>query len=414
MKKQSRRSFLRSLVFKGDQRSGGPGHVLVCVFLRGGADTLNMIIPYGDDDYFKARPTLGIRTARRGEKADSDLARPVTDFYSFHPRMEPLIEPFKIGRLLIVQSVGSDNVSGSHFEAQDQMEHGESASARLTGGWLGRHLFCQENSRSSPFAAVSIGAAIPESLRGAPGATAINTMEEIRLDTGEARSESVRSGLAALYGAAPAPLGQAGIETLALLSKVETLGRSGYELSKPSREVSYPDSQIGRRLREVARIARAGIGLEIACVDMDNWDTHFFQGAADGQQASLISELSQALSAFDRDTEGIPGGVTTLVLTEFGRRTYENSSMGTDHGRGFALMALGDRIAGGRILGSWKGLKNMKGMDETALPVIGPGGLAVETDYRQVLAEVVRELLGNRRLDKVFPGLVYRPVGITC
>jgi len=411
VKKQSRRSFLRRLAFKAGAQSQEPGHVLVCVFLRGGADTLNMIIPYGDDDYFKARPTLGIKTARSGKNGDSDLARPVTDFYSFHPRMKPLVEPFKDGRLLIVQSVGSDNVSGSHFEAQDQMEHGESASARLTGGWLGRHLFCQENSRPSPFAAVSIGAAIPESLRGAPGATAINTMEEIKLDTGDARSDSVRSGLAALYGAAPAPLGQAGIETLALLSRVESLGTSSY---KSSRGVTYPDSQIGRRLREVARIARAGIGLEIACVDMDNWDTHFFQGAADGQQATLISELSQALSAFDRDMKGLPGGVTTLVLTEFGRRTYENSSMGTDHGRGFALMALGDRIAGGRILGSWKGLKDMRGLDETALPVIGPGGLAVETDYRQVLAEVVRDLLGNRRLEKVFPGLVYRPLGITC
>ncbi|MCA9800885.1 MAG: DUF1501 domain-containing protein [Cyanobacteria bacterium HKST-UBA02] len=411
MKKQSRRSFLRSLAFKGGADSQEPDHVLVCVFLRGGADTLNMIIPYGDDDYFKARPTLGIKTARKEKSGDGDLACPVTDFYSFHPRMQPLVEPFKEGRLLIVQSVGSDNVSGSHFEAQDQMEHGESASARLTGGWLGRHLFCQENSRPSPFAAVSIGAAIPESLRGAPGATAINTMEEIKLDSGEARPDSVRNGLASLYESAPAPLGQAGLETLALLSRVETLGTSSY---KPSRGVTYPDSQIGRRLREVARIARAGIGLEIACVDMDNWDTHFFQGAADGQQAALISELGQALSAFDRDMKGLPGGVTTLVLTEFGRRTYENSSMGTDHGRGFALMALGDRIAGGRILGSTKGLKDMKGLDETALPVIGPGGLAVETDYRQVLAEVVLELLGNRKLQKVFPGLVYRPVGITC
>ncbi|MBZ0185902.1 MAG: DUF1501 domain-containing protein, partial [Candidatus Obscuribacterales bacterium] len=352
MTKLNRRSLLRRLAFgreSADKSLKKPPqkHILVCVFLRGGADTLNMIIPNGDDSYFRARPTLGIKTARKGD-TNKDLAVAINDFYSFHPRMRLLLPAFEEERLLIVQSVGSDNTSGSHFEAQDQMEHGEMFGRSLTGGWLGRHLYATSNEGGSPFSAVSLGVSIPESLRGAPSVTAISAMEDIRLDTGGAGQGATKAALAALYGNNQDYLGRAGEETLALLTRVEALGGTSY---KPENGADYGDSDFAAHMREVARIAKAGIGLEVACVDLGGWDTHFFQGAADGLQAGLIETLAQGLSAFDKDVASMKGRITTLLITEFGRRTYENSSMGTDHGRGFALIAIGRRIKGGRVLG---------------------------------------------------------------
>ena len=138
--------------------------VLICVFLRGGADTLNMIVPYGDDRYYKLRPTLAI-PSKSGVRLD--------DFFAFHPKLAPLYPIFADGRLAIVQGVGSDNVSGSHFEAQDQMEHGEAYGQSIGGGWLARFLR-SGGGQQTPLSAIAIGPTIPESLRGAPAASAGN------------------------------------------------------------------------------------------------------------------------------------------------------------------------------------------------------------------------------------------------
>jgi uncharacterized protein (DUF1501 family) len=148
------------------------------------------------------------------------------------------------------------------------------------------------------------------------------------------------------------------------------------------------------------------VGLEAACVDLGGWDTHFFQGAAVGQEARLIAELAGGLAAFDADLARIRGQVTTLVMTEFGRRVYENASLGTDHGRGFAMMALGGRIRGGRVLGEWPGLNENDPLDP------GPGGLDILIDYRSVLAEILGNIVGHPSLDAVFPDFDCQLVGL--
>src|SRR5258705_4344568 len=140
MTRTSRRGFIRQL-FLGSQSttSTAAEQTLVCVFLRGAADTLNMVVPYGDDQYYKLRPTLAIPAP--GENKESDLmGLRLDDLYAFHPKMRPLLAAFKEGRLGVTQAVGSDNPTGSHFEAQDQMEHGEAYGSTLGGGWLGRYL----------------------------------------------------------------------------------------------------------------------------------------------------------------------------------------------------------------------------------------------------------------------------------
>ncbi|QOV88160.1 DUF1501 domain-containing protein [Humisphaera borealis] len=402
----SRRAFLRQILFAAEPVVADPGgHTLVCVFLRGGADTLNIVVPFGDADYYRNRPTLAIAEPK---KAGDDAAIGLTDFFGFHPKMSPLFPLFKEGRLGIVNAVGSDDQSGSHFEAQDQIEHGEGFGRQIGGGWLGRHLRSRIAGGDSPLAAVAIGPTLPESLRGAPAAASFESVDEIQLPTAAGKSSAVAKALSKMYATRAGVLGDQGKQTLQLLDRVEQLRGKPY---KPEAGVDYPKDEFGKAMMEVARLIKAGLGLEAACVDLGNWDTHFFQGLGNGLQSTLINSLAQGLAAFDADMATRRDQVTTIVMTEFGRRLYENGSAGTDHGRGFAMMALGGRIAGGKILGDWPGLTDQRGIP--AVPgVAGPGGLEVKVDYRSILAEVLTDAVGSTQTARVFPDFKPAPVGL--
>ncbi len=405
MKTISRRGFLRRLAFATDTASGAKEpHTLVCVFLRGGADTLNMIVPYGDDKYYEVRPTLAI--AKPG-KAGHLSSLKLNDFYAFHPAMAALLPAFHDGHLGIVQGVGSDNLSGSHFEAQDQLEHGEAFGKKLNGGWLGRHLHSRPGAMT-PLSAVAIGKSMPEVLRGAPSSSALTSVDEVKLNLPKGNKKDVANALSQLYSADVDVLGQAGKVTLDLLDRIDKLKKSS---SKLGSNVAYSDTSFGASLREVGKLVKADVGLEVVCVDHDNWDTHFFQGGAEGQQATNIEDLSNGLGALYKDLKHQMHRTTILVMTEFGRRSYENSSMGTDHGRGFAMIAIGEKVKGGRVIGGWPGLKE-PGITEDPLAILAPSGLHVELDYRSVLSEIVRDLLGNQNLEAVFPGFSPKPVGL--
>jgi uncharacterized protein (DUF1501 family) len=406
MGREDRRSFIRRLVLGTELgANNSSNHTLVIIFLRGGADTLNLLVPYQDKQYYVTRPNLAIPApARSGTITGAALK--LTDFYGFHPKLKPLVPVFREGRLGIVQAVGTDNTSGSHFEAQDQMEHGESFGHSTDGGWLGRFLRTRTTANHiapTPLSAVAIGTAVPESLRGAPAASAITSVDEIRLTTPTGDTTLVSAALSKMYSTPVDILSEAGKDTLSLLKKVEKLQQNQY---KPAGSIEYPDTSFGKGLREIARLVKANVGLEVACVDLGNWDTHFFQGTADGLQAGNIDQLAKGLAAFDGDLHGYHDRVTTLVMTEFGRRTYENASLGTDHGRGFALFAMGGRVNGGKVHGEWPGLEEQ---DED---ILGPSGLPVLFDYRSVLSEVLSSVLGMHDTTSVFPQFKPQKVGL--
>jgi uncharacterized protein (DUF1501 family) len=376
--------------------------------LRGAADTLNMVIPHGDDQYYKLRPTLAIPAPSQNK--DNDIASlRLDDFYAFHPKLRPLIPAFKEGRLGIAQAVGSDNPTGSHFEAQDQMEHGEAYSRIIGGGWLGRYLRARSGTGLTPLSAVAIGPTIPESLRGAPTASAIESIDELQIKTPLGDTAAVSSVLSAMYGAEIGVLNQPGKSTLDLLKRVETLRGTEY---KPEGGAVYLDDSFAQGLKEVSRLVKASVGLEVACLDLGGWDTHFFQGGSNGQQAELMWQLASGLAAFDADLIGHRSRVTTLVMTEFGRRIYENGSLGTDHGRGFAMIAMGHGVNGGKVHGKWPGLAEEEAPGSNALSIAGPSGLKVLFDYRSVLAEVITNVLGHRDVNHVFPNFHPEPVGL--
>lgn len=416
----SRRSFIRQMVLANEALVPAAGErTLVCVFLRGAADTLNMIVPYADDQYYKSRPTLAI--AAPSQNTTNDLTSiKLDDFYAFHPKLRPLLPAFNEGRLGIVQGVGTDNPTGSHFEAQDQMEHGEAYGRVVGGGWLGRYLRARAGGRTAgsstgprpqltPLSAIAIGSTIPESLRGAPTASAMESIDEVQIKTPLGDTAAVSSALSAMYGAEISVLTEPGKTTLDLLKRVEMLRGTQYN---PEGGAVYPDDSFSQGLKEVARLIKATVGLEVACLDLGGWDTHFFQGGASGQQAELIWQLAQGLAAFDADLVNQRGRVTTLVMTEFGRRTYENGSLGTDHGRGFAMFAMGQQINGGKIHGKWPGLAEEETPGSSTLSIPGPSGLKVLFDYRSVLSEVLTNILGQRDLSPVFPNFHPARVGL--
>ena len=404
MSNTSRRAFVRKLLLTPETALPSVGdRTLVCIFLRGAADTLNMVVPYGDDEYYKSRPTIAIPAPGNGT-----TALRLNDFYAFHPNLAPLLPAFNEGRLGMVQAVGTDNPTGSHFEAQDQMEHGESYGHVIGGGWLGRYLRTRAL-EMTPLSAVTIGSTIPESLRSAPTASAIESLEEVQIKTPSGNASVVSSILSGMYSAEVGMVGEAGKATLDLLRRVETLRGASY---KPEGGAVYPDDPFGHGLKEVARLIKAHVGLEVACLDLGGWDTHFFQGSTSGLQADLIRQLAAGLAAFDQDLGPHRNRVATLVMTEFGRRTYENGSLGTDHGRGFALFALGAHINGGKVHGRWPGLAEESSSQTDSLNPVGPSGLKVLVDYRSVLAEVLIKFLGHREVNQVFAGFRPEAVGL--
>ncbi len=401
----TRRALLSQLAFTASAAVAKPKtdtHTLVCVFLRGGADTMNIWVPYGSDAYYRQRPTVAIKRPGSG----TDAAIKLDDHYALHPMMQPLEAAFKEGRFGAVQAVGHDNNTGSHFECQDQMEHGDPAAGKVAGGgWLGRFLRSREKEKQSPLSAIAIGTALPESLRGAPSVSVLEHIDDIAIKAPGGDADAIITALRSLYGADVTMLGERGRETLELFKRVSALQGKDYT---PEHGAEYAKNEFASGLGEIARLIKARVGLQVACIDLKNWDTHFFQGTANGTQAERIKTLADGVAAFDADMKSHRARYTLMITTEFGRRIYENASLGTDHGRGFALMALGDKVKGGRVIGPWP----TEAMDESN--PLGPGGIKPASDFRDVFAEILRgtHSLTDAEAAAVFPNASLKRTGL--
>ncbi len=375
------------------------GDVLVCLFLRGGADGLNMVIPYGEDAYYRNRPSLAIPAPHDRRRPAGERAIALNDFFALHPALKPLYPLFAEGKLAIVHACGSAERSRSHFEAMSAMERGVAeAKAGVVSGWIARHLLSVPRKGCSPLRAVAFGNVLPESLRGSTDAVVLQTLSDFRLampkTMGITQAEELRHILRELYaGQGRDEVAQAAQDTLQVL---ETLRRVDPTRYRPANGAVYPDSDLGRGLKQVAALIKAQVGLEVACLDKGGWDTHVAEGSTAGWMPANLSDLAQSLSAFARDMGEGMKQVTLVAMTEFGRRVRENSGLGTDHGRAGVMWLMGGGIPGGKVHARWPGLEPHQ-LEE-------PGDLRVTTDYREVLAEVVRKRLGNPNIAQVFPG----------
>jgi uncharacterized protein (DUF1501 family) len=382
-----------------EPKASRPGHVLVTLFLRGGADGLSLVPPHGEDAYHRLRPTIRLASPEDRTASASARSLDLDGFFGLHPSLAPLKPLFSDGTLAIVHAVGSSDESLSHFEAMATMENGLPDTAS-SNGWLARYLEAAPSLNPSPLRGLAFGAGLPDSLRGATNAVALESLSDFRLS---APAVPMADALAALYGARetahPDAIHRAGQETLHVLNVLRRLDPNQY---RPERGAKYPESDLGAGFRQIACLIKARVGLEVACLDHRGpylWDTHVAQPGVFPAQAA---DLGQAIAAFAQDMghEGLKN-VTVIAMTEFGRRVQENSGLGTDHGHGSVLFALGGSIRGGKIYGKWPGL--------TPEQLTPPGDLRITTDYRQVLYEIIQEIQGPRfPAQTVFSGLSVR------
>jgi uncharacterized protein (DUF1501 family) len=369
---------------------GPAGDVLVVVFLRGAADGLNIVVPHGEEIYYRHRPTLAIARPDDMSVKPPERVVDLDGFFGLHPSLEPLMDAWGVGHLGFVHACGSPEDSRSHFRAMEYMERGVTKDIGPASGWLNRHLAMLATESHSPLRGLGWGEAVPRSLLGSVPVMALSSISEAHLGRNLETADMFKESLSILYQASPG-MSALGLETLKVLDAIEGIEPSKY---KPAGDRIYPETEFSQGLKQIAMLIKAEIGLEIAAIDLGGWDTHFAQGGAQGQMSNLLADLAGGLAAFHADLYESIDDLTVVVMTEFGRRVAENASLGTDHGHGGVMMLLGGGVIGGCVRTEWPGLAHGQ--------LFGPGDLKVTVDFRDVLSEILRFRLGNPNPESVF------------
>ncbi|ANM31723.1 hypothetical protein ABI59_22445 [Acidobacteria bacterium Mor1] len=372
----------------------GKTKTVVVLFLRGAADGLNMVVPYRDPDYYKLRPSIAIpRPGKEGGALELDGR------FGLHPALAPLRDLWREERLAIVHAAGSPDSTRSHFDAQDFMESGTPGVKSTRDGWMNRYLRAVYRHDPSHFRAVALSGQLPRSLSGPAPALAIPELTKFGFPGGR-RSRQVQSVLESLYAGSDDALLEPTAEDT--FEAVEALKRLSLERLQPEHGADYPRGEFGGSLRQIAQLIKAGVGLELAFTELGGWDTHVNQGQSRGPLANLLRRFSAAVGAFCRDLGPRMDDVVLVTLSEFGRTAFENGNRGTDHGHANAMFLIGGGIRGG-FHGEWPGLDKQQ---------LNEGReLALTTDFRTVLGEVLHRHLGASDLASVFPGFDLSPDG---
>ena len=363
------------------------GNVLVVVSQRGGVDGLSMVVPHAEQAYYDARPTTAI-AANRLLHADQT--------FGLHPSFEALSPMWKRDSFAVIQAVGLPIPNRSHFSAMEEIEDADPGS-RERIGWLNRMIGALGD--DNLFEGVALGGApldVAEKLQ----TEALALASSSSLATPYADTDlgkGVRRGLREMYDGGRSPVAAAGREALELARR----GRQfSVEAERPPRNGAlYPDSALGTSLRNSAALIRTGLGVRAIAVDSGGWDHHIGLSAA---MTSGVADLAGSLAAFFDDLGPDARRVTVVTLSEFGRRLGENGAGGVDHGYGNAVLVLGAGVRGGRYYGRWPTLQSGKQVE---------GDLAVTTDYRHVLTEILQARFPAVDTTAVFPGSGYRRTG---
>jgi len=397
---------LTSLAFANPGESGAYNEdILVVVFLRGGWDALNVVMPISGEDrghYEAARSELQVPVSGEGAAIHLD------NQFGMHPAMGPLYDLYTNKSLAIVQAVGLTSDTRSHFDAMQYIELGTPGQKSATTGWITRHLESAPNLPPSILLpALSAGNSQTMSLLGSYETVAMDSPGDFSFTGDWYYKDLQRAALRNLYQG-DSWLFHAGTQTLDAVDLIESANPGDYT---PANGAVYPSGSFGSNLQTIAQMIKLDVGLRVATIDLGGWDTHEGQGdGSEGYLADLLANLAQGMAALytDLDTGGASSytsRMTLVVISEFGRRLRENANHGTDHGHGSAMFVLGGQVNGGKVYGDWPGLKVEQLYDGA--------DLAVSTDYRRVLSEILISRLGNPNLDYVFPGYQgYQPMGL--
>jgi uncharacterized protein (DUF1501 family) len=381
---------------------------LVAIFMRGAADGLNIVAPFGDPRYRELRPNLGLQPPRPGDDNESNgpfgNVIDLDGTFGLNAGLRPLKALWDKKQLAIVEATGSPDPSRSHFDAQDYMESG--TPGKTGNGWLNRALGVA-GPDSSPLRAVALSNRVPRTLRGEYEAVALGNVRDFNISDQD-RLAILRN----MYSLTPdAPLRRTGKDAFDAMKMLQSMDketqanpeeRPGLVVSgtvgplRNNRPTYNTGGDLGRNLQQLARLIKSDAGVEAAFAEVDGWDHHQNEN---GQLANLLNQFSNAIAAFCQDLGDRMEDVVIVTMSEFGRTVEENGNGGTDHGHGSMMMVLGGPVQGGKIYGEWPGLAKeqlFEGRD-----------LAVTTDFRTVLSELVRGHLGQNDLTSVFPGFKY-------
>ena len=366
---------------------------MVVLFQRGAMDGLNVVVPFAEPNYYALRPTIAIPQPNRG---GAEAAIDLDGFFGLHPSLQPLLPLFKNGQLAIVQAVGSPDPSRSHFDAQDFMESGTPGLKATDDGWLNRAIQSMAEEKPSPFRAVAFGPYLPRTLQGTAPAVAIPDLKQFKM---YGPQQTTEGGFEAMYAqTVDQAMRGVGHETFEAIDQLKQINPDTYQ---PDNGAQYPKGRFGQSLMEIAELFKADVGLEVAFLDSGGWDHHVNEGGVQGQLANLLRDLGQGIAAFHQDMGDRMGDVVFVSMSEFGRTAHENGNRGTDHGHANCMFVMGGDIKGGKVYSRWPGMSQgqlYEGRD-----------LAVTTDYRSVLGEIISKHLGDRDLKAVFPGFANDP-----
>ena len=359
---------------------------LVVVFLRGAVDGLNVVVPYSEDDYYGARPTIAI--PRPGE---SGGALRLDDHFGLHPALSSVMPLWEQRTLAFIHASGSHNPSRSHFDAQDYMETATPGAKTTPDGWLNRLLEVLPGTRNAT-EAISVGPTLPRILSGKIAATNLPLSQAGLRPTPLDRPE-IQSAFDRLYtGNDPLSIayreGQAARKTL---------------LSQITEDMKMADggapSPIGfaGEAQKLGRLIARDASIKLAFFALGGWDTHINQGSSTGQLANRLTGLGETLSSFVQALGSSYSDTLILVMSEFGRTAQENGNSGTDHGHGNAMWMMGGNVRGGKVYGEWPGLAGSElheGRD-----------LAITTDFREIISAALETQFGltDTQLTKVIP-----------
>jgi uncharacterized protein (DUF1501 family) len=362
---------------------------LVVIFQRGAADGLNIVVPHGEPSYYAMRPTINIP-----KKSVLDL----DGFFGLHPAMASFQPLWNQKHLAIVHAAGSPDPTRSHFDAQDFMESGTPGIKVTDDGWLNRALRDFPPDKSA-FRAIALGPSLPRILSGKEPAVAVNNLNDFSVGGKNPNAAPMSNTFEAMYDhSVDTVLHGTGQETF---DAVKTLKAADPAHYTPAANANYPKGRFGDSLKQLAQLIKANLGVQVAFADIGGWDHHVNEGSTQGQIANVLTDFSQSIAAFWTDLGDLGEDTVVVTMSEFGRTARENGNRGTDHGHANVMFVLGGPVRGGNVYGRWPGL------DQSQL--YEGRDLAITTDFRTVLSEVVSQYLGNKDLRTVFPGFEGQP-----
>ncbi|MCK5872469.1 MAG: DUF1501 domain-containing protein [Methylococcales bacterium] len=376
------------------------GKTLVVIFQRGGCDGLNVVVPYGDADYYSARGnSIAINPAGEGASSALDL----DGFFGLHPSMSAMHKIFQEGGMAVMPTVSWEHTNRSHFKNQPAIESGGDFSA--TQGWLNRHL--QSEQRDVPLRAVALGS-LSQALRGNASVSTINNLAQSGL--GEVRggsksdnirqflNENIKRSMKTSYdldhrdSVSRHLLHQHGRQLLSDLEVLAPIDPANYQVENGA---VYSKSKLAKQLKDAAQLIKSNIGVEVISISNGGWDTHTDQGGATGNQARKLTDFSDSIGAFYQDMGDKMNDVMILTMSEFGRSLKPNGNLGTDHGHAAAWFVIGQSITGG-VYGEWPGLSTED---------LNRGRYLSDTvDFRNIMGDILITHLNNPNIDQVLPG----------